>query len=135
MTSCCYKHKYFYDNIASHEDDSFCTTYLCITCSQQDTLTKNYEERNPEYDYAAINKLVSVSVPHQATTDGVQYAVSTKTASKEGQDELPPLEDSYATVDKEKVSCCKYREALALLLYLYHTSINLQMYSHCFSYL
>ncbi|XP_065911162.1 receptor-type tyrosine-protein phosphatase S-like isoform X3 [Dysidea avara] len=88
-------------NTKSDDDDQQKKAYATLR-SQQDTLTKNYEERNPEYDYAAINKLVSVSVPHQATTDGVQYAVSTKTASKEGQDELPPLEDSYATVDKEK---------------------------------
>jgi len=47
---------------------------------------------------------MSLTVPQQTTTDGVQYAVSTKTASEEKLDEPPILEDPYATVDKEKVN-------------------------------
>ena len=92
----------------------------CLTFSHQDTLTIG--EVNPVYHYAAINKAMSLTVPHQTSTDGVQYAVSTKTASKERLDEPPILEDPYTTVDKEKVNLCHqyiaYSEFSALLYVL-----------------
>ena len=56
----------------------------------------------PESQYDTADKPASRAVLHQTTPGGVEYAVSTKTASMASLNEPPP-EYVYAAVDKKKV--------------------------------
>ena len=56
----------------------------------------------PDSQYDTVDKPASRAVLHQTALGGVEYAVSTKTASKASLNEPPP-EYAYAAVDKKKV--------------------------------
>jgi len=56
----------------------------------------------PEIRYDTVDKPGTRVVPHQSSASGVEYAVSTKTASMASLNEKPP-EYVYVAVDKKKV--------------------------------